>query len=533
MTKLNKFIAACAAVVLAGCSAPTEDPEPAPEETSETVPPAEAEPSEEPAEVELESRTVSVDGGEAELTVGPLAVDDDVAILKLELTAKDDGVNESFSNPYLQPYYSPTGVQLLDAESGFVYHHGWSDSGAALTQGRGPLDAGESKELFIAFNTPDTDTPVAVIPHAGFFLPRVVDFADASGFPTAQELAETPESDLQFPVSQLETYSEELGGVLSTREGEDKTLLTISADVLFDKDSAELSSAADEALERAAERITGEGELTIVGHTDDVGTREHNQKLSEDRAESVADALGELVDLSGFDVVIEGRAFDEPAVDEKTEEARAENRRVEVSFEAAAKDSEKASGQELPEAAGPVGVGPEGIELEQKQPFSDEVAGTYEVKLERVQQVGKYLTGEIELTNLSDEEQHLIGVFSAGHTDSRGDLSFTDQNGANRLTLADGDAMYYPLDYATPERDYVMTGGERKSMGQPVRDLQPGESTIVTVVWPAVPGAEVTLESPWIPVFKDRPEVENRGGPPFRLTNIPVEDLQADSGADS
>ena len=527
MTRLNKIIIAVAAVVLAGCTATTEDVPPAPEETSETEQPAEVDPSEEPPEVELETRTVSVEGGEADLTVGPLAVDDGVAILKLELTAKDDGVNESFSNPYLKPYYSPTGVQLLDAESGVVHDHGWSDSGAALTQGRGPLDAGESKELFIAFNTPDTDTPVAVIPHAGFFLPRVVDFADASGFPTAQELAETPESDLQFPVSQLETYSEELGGVLSTREGEDKTLLTISADVLFDKDSAELSSAADEALERAAERITGEGELTIVGHTDDVGTREHNQKLSEDRAESVADALGELVDLSGFDVVIEGRAFDEPAVDEKTEEARAENRRVEVSFEAAAKDSEKASGQELPEAAGPVGVGPEGIELEQKQPFSDEVAGTYEVKLERVQQVGKYLTGEIELTNLSDEEQHLIGVFSAGHTDSRGDLNFAEQNGTTRLTLADGDAMYYPLDYATPERDYVMTGGERKSMGQPVRDLQPGESTIVTVVWPAVPGADVTLESPWIPVFKDRPEVENRGGPPFRLTDIPVEELQA------
>src|SRR5699024_4007484 len=160
---------------------------------------------------------------------------------------------------------------------------------------------------------------------------------------------------------------------------------------LFDKDSAELSSAADEALERAAERITGDGELTVVGHTDDVGTREHNQQLSEDRAQSVADALGELVDMSGFDVVVEGRAFDEPA-----EEARAENRRVEVSFEAAAEEAEEASGQELPEPTGPVGAGPEGVKLEQTQPFSDEVEQTYEVKLERVQRVGKYLTGEIE-----------------------------------------------------------------------------------------------------------------------------------------
>lgn len=529
MTKLNKFITAVAAVVLAGCTATTEDAPPAPEETSETEQSAEVEPSEEPPEVELETRTVSVEGGEADLTVGPLAVDGEVAILKLELTAKDDGVTESFSNPYLQPYYSPTGVQLLDAENGAVHDHGWSEGGAALTQHPDGTNAGESQELFIAYAAPDTDAPVAVVPHAGFFLPPVVDLADANEFPTAEELAETPEADLQFPVSELETYSEELGGALSTREGEENTLLTISADVLFDKDSAELSSAADEALERAAERITGDGELTVVGHTDDVGTREHNQQLSEDRAQSVADALGELVDMSGFDVVVEGRAFDEPAVDEQTEEARAENRRVEVSFEAAAEEAEEASGQELPEPTGPVGAGPEGVKLEQTQPFSDEVEQTYEVKLERVQRVGKYLTGEIELTNLDDEAHSLIGVFSGGHTDSRGDLSLSDQNGTTRLTLADCDAMYYPLDYPTPERDYVMTGGERKSMGQPVRDLQPGESTIVTVVWPTVPGAEVTLESPWIPVFKDRPEEENRGGPPFRLTDIPVEELQADS----
>src|SRR5699024_1975821 len=155
-------------------------------------------------------------------------------------------------------------------------------------------------------------------------------------------------------------------------------------------------------------------------------TREHNQQLSEDRAQSVADALGELVDMSAFDVVVDGRAFDAPAVDDQTEEARAENRRVDVSFEAAAAEAQAASGQEHPEPAGPGGAGPEGVKLEQSQLFSDEVEQTYEVKLERVQRVGKYLTGEIELTNLDDEAHSLIGVFSSGHTDSRGDLSLSD-----------------------------------------------------------------------------------------------------------
>src|SRR5699024_3241962 len=235
--------------------------------------PAEVEPSEEPAEVELETRSVSVAGGEADVTVGPLAVDGDVAVLRLEVAAKDTTIQELFNDPYLRAQ-GPSGVQLLDAENGYVHHFGWSDDGEALTQMPGWIEPGETSELFLAFTTPQTDAPVAIVPHAGFFSPPVIEFADAANFPTASDLAEVPEGDLTFPVAELETYSEELGGALSTRETDEATVVTMSADVLFDKDSADLSSAADTALARAADRITGGGELTIVGHTDDVGTRE-------------------------------------------------------------------------------------------------------------------------------------------------------------------------------------------------------------------------------------------------------------------
>lgn len=525
MSKLTTATLALCVLALAGCTATSPEPEPAPT-TSETEPPAPQESVEEPPALELPTRTVSVAGGEADLTVGPLALDGDLALLRLEIAARDTQIEERFDNPYVRAY-GPSGVQLLDADNGYVHDFGWSDDGNALTELPGGTEPGETSELFLAYAAPRTDTPVVIVPHAGFFTPPVIDAADAEDFPSVAELAGVPETELTFPVSELESYSEELGGALSTRETDAATLLTMSADVLFDKDSAELSSAADAALERAASRISGDGELTIVGHTDDVGSREHNQKLSEDRAASVADALGDLMDLSAFDVVVEGRAFDEPAVAEQTEEARAENRRVEIHFAAAALPSEQAGEQELPEASGPTGTGPEGITLEQRVPFSEEVDQRYDVKLERVQKVGGYLTGEIELTNLDEEPHDFITVFSAGIKGSRGELSLSDQNSTTRLTLAHGDALHYPLDYATPDRNYVMRGGERKSMGQAVRGLDPGESTIVTVVWPEVPGELVTLDSPWLPVFPTRPEEENRGGPPFRLTDIPVEDLSS------
>lgn len=525
MSRLKKFVIGLSAAVLVGCSGGGEDPQPSPppatEEAAEEEPAEPEEPEEEPAP-EVETRTVWVDGGEAEVAVGPLAIDGDAAVLRVEVTALEDGVKETFSHPYLKPPLAPTSVQLLDAENGHVYDHGWSDQGDALTQSPGSLSAGESKEFFITFQSPATSEPIAVVPGAGFFTPPVIDAADVDGFPSPAELADGV---LNYPVSELQTYSEELGGTLAAREGDEGTILTVSADVLFDKDSADLSGAADEALERAAGKIRGEGELQVIGHTDDVGSREHNQDLSEARAASVAAALEDLVNLADFDVTVEGRAFDEPSMEGSSEEARAENRRVEIVF-TPGEDTHQARAQqgELPDPTGPVGTGEEGVTLVQQGP-GDIDEKNYEVRLPRVQRFGEYLTAEIELTNLDDEEYSLNSVFALGIRDSRGDLSLADQFGSTRLTLADGDVLYYPLDYSTPERKYVMRGGERKSMGQDLRSLDPGQTAIVTVVWPDIPGADtVTLESPWIPMFKNDPEKENKGGPPFRLTDIPVED---------
>jgi outer membrane protein OmpA-like peptidoglycan-associated protein len=69
-----------------------------------------------------------------------------------------------------------------------------------------------------------------------------------------------------------------------------------------------------------------------VGHTDNVGSREYNERLSLRRAQSVVAALktGGLEEKS---IVVMGIANDVPIASNKTAEGRAENRRVAIIVE--------------------------------------------------------------------------------------------------------------------------------------------------------------------------------------------------------
>jgi outer membrane protein OmpA-like peptidoglycan-associated protein len=69
--------------------------------------------------------------------------------------------------------------------------------------------------------------------------------------------------------------------------------------------------------------------IEVIGHTDDVGDDDYNMELSEQRAESVRNYLiGAGVD--GSKMVTVGAGESMPIASNKTDEGRAENRRVEV-----------------------------------------------------------------------------------------------------------------------------------------------------------------------------------------------------------
>ncbi len=69
-------------------------------------------------------------------------------------------------------------------------------------------------------------------------------------------------------------------------------------------------------------------DIKIVGHTDNIGTDEFNQQLSEKRAKSVYDYL-KSKDIN-VQITYEGRGEKEPIKSNKQESGRAKNRRVEL-----------------------------------------------------------------------------------------------------------------------------------------------------------------------------------------------------------
>jgi len=103
------------------------------------------------------------------------------------------------------------------------------------------------------------------------------------------------------------------------------------APIHFASDSATLTPAARERLDEIAQMLRAHPEVTllIVGHTDSRGSEAYNQRLSEQRAESVANYLIQR-GVSASRVTTSGRGELEPRGTNSTEAGRQLNRRVEI-----------------------------------------------------------------------------------------------------------------------------------------------------------------------------------------------------------
>ncbi|MFO7581396.1 MAG: OmpA family protein [Guyparkeria sp.] len=119
---------------------------------------------------------------------------------------------------------------------------------------------------------------------------------------------------------------------------EDVEVVTLSADVLFGFGEAELTREGQEELRRVAEQLKAKYEdavITLVGHTDRIGSDEFNLKLSQRRAEAVRRQLTGY-GLPSDSMVAEGRGETEPVVSCRTDdledlkECLKPNRRVEI-----------------------------------------------------------------------------------------------------------------------------------------------------------------------------------------------------------
>jgi outer membrane protein OmpA-like peptidoglycan-associated protein len=118
--------------------------------------------------------------------------------------------------------------------------------------------------------------------------------------------------------------------ILETKDTPRGLVITM-ADVLFDTGKYDLRSDAREKLARLAGIVLAHPglDLAVEGHTDSVGSEEFNQKLSEQRAETVRTFLIRQ-GLAGDSITALGCGKTMPVADNDTAAGRQKNRRVEL-----------------------------------------------------------------------------------------------------------------------------------------------------------------------------------------------------------
>lgn len=117
-------------------------------------------------------------------------------------------------------------------------------------------------------------------------------------------------------------------GFVLTEEG---WSLGLPEQLLFEFDEAEISSKNEVLLSKLAIQLRkyNLNKLSIIGHTDNVGNQTYNLKLSQKRAQSVAQIFLNNHFLT-HNIVVVGRGSSQPLNTNDSDTGRAENRRVTV-----------------------------------------------------------------------------------------------------------------------------------------------------------------------------------------------------------
>ena len=395
-----------------------------------------------------------------------------------------------------------------------------------------PLKPGASTSCFVLFGAVDAKQVTVFVPQAGFVTVNVLDSsaAAASGidFKAIDKAFDSvanpnyeakPDQALAAPVP-IERYTQALDDSTSTHTGGKDITVTLASDVTFASDSADLASGAEAQLQTVAGQLAqypDGGTLSIVGHTDDVQDDAYNQTLSEKRANAVKTRLEQLTKLDKWQTSVSGKGESEPKVNDTSDEARAVNRRVEITLTPTGGTTTKtttpsAGTGSLPETKGPVAKGSEGVTVKH-------VSGDSQltITIDHVTRSGGYLFGQLHTTinakkgsapnGLEDWLNDKEALFSNSRSEdgSRDAVTYA----ATGLTLLAAGERIYPADY----RD----AGFKTHL--PLTELQltppiKAGTTTVCVIWPDPGGDTVTLDH-----AATGKEVADLG---YRLTDIPV-----------
>ncbi len=107
--------------------------------------------------------------------------------------------------------------------------------------------------------------------------------------------------------------------------------VTLAADVLFDFDKAVLKPDGRAKLDDLAAKVKDVAleVIIIIGHTDGIGSDAYNQRLSVRRAEAVKAYLVSK-GTEPNRIYTEGKGKKQPIADNRTDDGRSKNRRVEL-----------------------------------------------------------------------------------------------------------------------------------------------------------------------------------------------------------
>jgi outer membrane protein OmpA-like peptidoglycan-associated protein len=127
-----------------------------------------------------------------------------------------------------------------------------------------------------------------------------------------------------------ERLKEQLGAVLQTRETA-RGLIVNMPDVLFGFNQYNLKEDAREKLAKVSGILLAypDLKLQVEGYTDNVGSEEYNQKLSQERADTVSSYLVSQGVGQG-NISAAGYGMSDPVADNSNAAGRAQNRRVQL-----------------------------------------------------------------------------------------------------------------------------------------------------------------------------------------------------------
>ncbi|WP_278700074.1 OmpA family protein [Actinomyces oris] len=455
---------------------------------------------------------------------------DDASIDAVQASSyEDDSGNKLSISNYLgvpsifRPGTGASLVKLLDTGSGRV----WSaidGSGLFLE-----LAPGEDMTSYLSFGKVDTDTVTVMVPMAGFTTVSVLDANDAKKAKIDLSIAQAALKQSSHDVPELadpvaiERYTRALDDSTSTHAGGKDITVTLASDVTFASDSADLAPGAEAQLQTVAGQLGQHpdgGTLTIVGHTDDVQDDAYNQTLSEKRANAVKTRLEQLTKLDKWKTSVSGKGESEPKIKDTTDQARAANRRVEITLTPTGGTTPKntttptpntSGGGKLPDPQGPVAKGPEGVTLTSK---GGDTQGDVTITLDHVTRSGGYLLGTVTCTvkdgSTGAQLHPLLDDPETALTNQRSESgALSTFYASDGLTLLSNGERIFPADYNDADVDHHLPLTELNLSDH----LKTGTTTIC-IVWPDPGGNTITLDHP-----KGKYSTPDTA---YRLTDIPI-----------